>query len=170
MLSAGTEQGLAAGSPVLSPDGLVGVVTSTGQHHSLVQTLLNPEFRVAVIDTRTGLPAMAHIGPGEVLELSYVPPDGDIVAGDTLVTAGLGTVFPKGFRVGIVTAVRRVPNALFLQVVARPFVDVRRLERVFVMLIPDSVAMSDSSGWLANLVTPEVSPPSSTMNPFPRDR
>lgn len=155
VLSTGTTQGVVPGSPVLTPEGLVGVVTNASNHQSLVQTLLNPGLRVAVLDTRTRVPAVARTGPGEVLDLDYVPTKSDIAAGDTLVTAGLGAVFPKGLRVATVVSVSTDPNALFLRVTARPFVNVRRLEEVFVLLIPDSLVRSDSSGWLVNITLPE---------------
>lgn len=159
VLDLGTAQGISPGCPVLTPEGVVGVVTDASRHQSLVQTLLNPELRIAVIDTRTRMPAMARIDRNELLDLNYIPVGSDIAVGDTLVTAGLGTVFPKGLKVGTVLRVGTDPNGLFLPVTARPFVDVRRLEQVFVLLIPDSVPPSDSSGWLTNLATPELRPP-----------
>jgi cell shape-determining protein MreC len=75
------------------------------------------------------------------------------------VTAGLGTVFPKGLRLGEVVAVPDRPEALFKPVTIRPFADISRVEQVFVIQLPESGSFENGSGWLENTAPPEVSIP-----------
>jgi cell shape-determining protein MreC len=93
------------------------------------------------------------------LFLDYVPKESDFKPGDTLVTAGIGTVFPKGLRLGEVVAVPDRPEALFKPVTIRPFADVSRIEQVFVISIPEAASHDSGTGWLENTARPEVSIP-----------
>ena len=159
VISRGTRTGVRPGAPVITPDGVCGKVIACGPHQSLVQTLLAPESRIAVLDLRSRVPALARADRAGRLVLDYAPKESDFGIGDTVVTAGLGTVFPKGLRLGEVVAVPDRPEALFKPVTIRPFADVSRLEQVFVICLPETGALDTGSGWLENTARPEVSIP-----------
>jgi rod shape-determining protein MreC len=165
VISRGTRHGLRPGEPVITPDGVCGKVVSCGPHQSLVQTMLAPESRIAVLNLRTRVPALARPNQAGRLVLEYAPKESDFRVGDTVVTAGLGTVFPKGLRVGDVVAVPDRPDALFKPVAIRPFVDISRVEQVFVVVLPDTTWSDDENGWLENTVRPEVSIPGQIPTP-----
>jgi rod shape-determining protein MreC len=159
VISRGTRTGVRPGAPVITPDGVCGKVIACGPHQSLVQTLLAPESRIAVLDLRSRVPALARADRAGRLVLDYAPKESDFGIGDTVVTAGLGTVFPKGLRLGEVIAVPDRPEALFKPVTIRPFADVSRLEQVFVICMPEAGALDTGSVWLENTARPEVSIP-----------
>lgn len=165
IVSRGSRHGVRFGAPVLVAEGIVGRTVSAGEHQSLVQTILNPDSRVAVANTRSRLLALARGGKGPELVLDYVPTqltspqDTDFRIGDTLVTAGLGDVFPRDLGVGTVTGTEEKPAALFKSVRARPFADIARLDQVFILRVPDSVGSSLEDGWLDNLRPAEVAMP-----------
>jgi rod shape-determining protein MreC len=150
VISRGTRTGVRPGAPVITPDGVCGKVIACGPHQSLVQTLL---------DLRSRVPALARADRAGRLVLDYAPKESDFGIGDTVVTAGLGTVFPKGLRLGEVVAVPNRPEALFKPVTIRPFADISRLEQVFVICLPETGALDTGSGWLENTARPEVSIP-----------
>jgi len=124
-----------------------------------VQTLLEPESRISVINLRSRVPALARPDRSGHLILDYAPKDSDFRPGDTVVTAGLGLVFPKGLRVGEVASVPDRPEALFKPVTIRPFTDVSRVERVFVLTLPEGVQSDTGAGWLENTAPAEVTIP-----------
>jgi rod shape-determining protein MreC len=159
VISRGTLAGVRPGAPVITPDGVCGKVIACGLHQSLVQTMLAPESRIAVLDLRSRVPALARADRAGRLILDYAPKESDFRTGDTVVTAGLGTVFPKGLRLGEVTAVPDRPEALFKPVTIRPFADVSRLEQVFVISMPESTTLDTGSVWLENTARPEVNIP-----------
>jgi rod shape-determining protein MreC len=159
VISRGARHGVRPGAPVITPDGVCGKVVACGSHQSLVQTLLAPESRIAVIDLRSRVPALARPDRSGRLVLDYAPKDSDFRPGDTIVTAGLGTIFPKGLRVGEVTSVPDRPEALFKPVTIRPFVDVSRVERVFVLSLPEIANPDTGAAWLENTAPPEVTIP-----------
>ncbi len=101
----GSREGVAVGLTVICPDGLVGRVVDVRPHRSLVRTLLSPESRVSVTVPRSGACGILRAERGAGFIVPDIPLVDDVVPGDTLVTSGLGGVFPQGFRVGIVTHV-----------------------------------------------------------------
>jgi rod shape-determining protein MreC len=159
IISRGSLHGIRPGAPVITPDGVCGKVIACGPHQSLVQTLLAPESRIAVLNIRSRVPALARPDRSGQLVLNYAPKESDFKPGDTLVTAGIGTVFPKGLRVGDVTSVPDRPEALFKPVTIRPFADVSRVERVFVISLPEAAQPDTGAVWLENTAPPEVTIP-----------
>ena len=59
---------------------------------------------------------------------------GEIKAGDTIVTSGLGRVFPKGLYLGKVKKITDSPNKLFKDVRVIPAVEFSKLEEVLIIL------------------------------------
>jgi rod shape-determining protein MreC len=159
IISRGSRQGVRPGAPVITPDGVCGKVIACGPHQSLVQTLLASGSRIAVLNTRSRVPALARPDRSGQLVLDYAPKDSDFRPGDTIVTAGLGTVFPKGLRLGEVTGIPDRPEALFKPVTIRPFADVSRVEQVFVLALPEGIQSDTGAVWLENTTTPEVTIP-----------
>ncbi|MEO0078248.1 MAG: rod shape-determining protein MreC [candidate division WOR-3 bacterium] len=167
-ISLGRHSGVGPGAPVITADGVVGIVTACGDHQSIVQTLISPSARVAVMNLRSRTPGVARPDRNRLLDVSYLPRDADYQAGDTVVTAGLGRVFPKGLMVGIVVPTPAGNSStqaeLFKPVKVKPFVDFSRLDAVFVLRLPDAAPIASRSDgrsrvWLENLAPDEVSPP-----------
>jgi rod shape-determining protein MreC len=71
-------------------------------------------------------------GASECL-FEYVLKTCDIQNGDTIVTSGMGGVFPKGLYLGIVAQIEDYPNKLFKDVRVVPAVDFSKLEEVLVV-------------------------------------
>jgi len=106
LLAAGRADGVAPLAPVVSPNGLVGMVIAADPHTSVVMAWTHPDFRVSamveggkifgVVAARRGETA------GEVMELRGVPYRDSLPAGTPVVTSGLGGVFPRGIPLGTV--------------------------------------------------------------------
>lgn len=156
VISRGIEDGVRLAAPVLSPDGVVGKVVRAEARTALVQSIHATDFRVAVLGTRSRTPGL--VGPGRRggLTLHFAAKDADFRAGDTLVTAGLGGVFPRGLAVGTVASATPDPDALFLDVTVQPFAAVSRLPAVFVLRLPDT---DPNSSWLDNIGLPDSTIP-----------
>lgn len=162
LISRGTRHGLAAGSPVISPEGVVGKVVNAGVHQSLVQTILDPDSRVAVLNRRSRVPALARAGSRHRLELQFASKGSDFRIGDTLVTAGLGGVFPRGLLVGTVVSAADRPAELFKSVRVRPFATINTLEQVFALRFPQT-GNGNEDGWLDNIGPAEMDVPDKPM-------
>ncbi len=134
-IGGGTGKGLTAGEAVMTVDGLVGVIDRTGSRRSRVRLLRNEDTPVSVRDTRSRLLGIVEWDPGEGrLQVTNVPLHADMAAGDTLISSGLGGVFPPGLPVGTVVRVAESPERLLKDVTLEPFADFFTLEEVFVIL------------------------------------
>jgi rod shape-determining protein MreC len=153
--------GVRRGAPAITPEGLVGKVVASGKHQALVQTILDPESRVAVLNSRSRVPALARPAGRRQLVLDYVPKGSDYRAGDTVITAGLGGIFPKGLRVGTVVSADDRPGDMFSSLQVDPLADFSRLEWVYIVGIPGSDG-PESDEWLDNLGPHEIDIPGET--------
>ncbi len=150
VVSRGTRHQVAIGTPAVAPRGVIGKVVAVGRHQSLVQTFLDQDSRIAVTNRRSRIPALARPGARHLLELDYVPRESDFQPGDTIVTAGLGGIFPRGLMVGVVVSASDRPAQLFKSVRVRPFVDLAGLEQVFLVGIPATMDEANDD-WLDNV-------------------
>ena len=133
ILNAGSEQGLGKDMPLVTYNGLVGKVYSVSKNQSIGQLLIDGNFRVSgrVQDSRvTGIVRWLR---GNVLALEHVPKRSEVKIGDTIVTSGLTTMFPKGLSIGTVTEVSEDIAGLFMKVRLKPGVDFSKLEELFVV-------------------------------------
>jgi cell shape-determining protein MreC len=136
-LDAGTGSGVREGSPVVTVDGLIGVVDRAWGGRSRVRLLVNEDTAVSVRNTRSRALGVAAWDPGGGrIEVGQVPFQADFAVGDTLVSSGLGGVFPPDLPVGTVAQVSEPPERLLKEVELEPFASFYRLEEVFVLLPP----------------------------------
>jgi rod shape-determining protein MreC len=132
VINRGTEHGVKENMPVFSMNGLVGKISKATISHSRVQLLVDPNLKLSVMDRRTRVVGFLESLDGVRLT-ALVPTHAGVHAGDTLVTSGLGGIFPKGIPVGTVKEVRKSDLDVMRQMEVSPFQDFSILEEVFVM-------------------------------------
>jgi rod shape-determining protein MreC len=106
ILSAGSRAGVSRLSPVIAPEGLVGVVDQVDPTMSHAMLWTHPDFRVSAMSpdgSAFGI-AQAHLGGtgGYLLELRGVPFRATLKPGSVIVSSGWGGVWPRGIPVGTV--------------------------------------------------------------------
>ena len=134
LVDRGTRHGVQAGNPVITHEGVVGVVTRTSSHASKTMLVLDRQSAVdAVVQRSRTRGTVRGRGTGWP-EFEFEARSGDVQVGDLLLTSGLGGVYPKGLKLGEVTELSESGGGLFRLAVVSPGVDFGRLEQVFVML------------------------------------
>lgn len=134
-INRGKKDGLQKNMAVITRQGLVGRVISVSEHTASVLLLL---------DNRSAVGGLLQINrtPGVVeglndkagfVQMIHIPRDANVKIGQTVITSGLGSLFPKGIPVGKVVEVKTEPSGLLKNAIIRPFVDFNRLEEVFVI-------------------------------------
>ncbi len=110
----GTLDGVSAGAPVITENGLVGFVHAMGPNWAQVRTLYHPEVSVSIVVSRTG--EVGQTVGGSVsqqrLTVNTLPWGTTAGDGDLLVTSGLGGACPRGLLVGEVLAVTHHSDGL----------------------------------------------------------
>jgi rod shape-determining protein MreC len=103
----GSDDGLSVGMIVASGAGLVGRVMETGPHVAIVQTLADPQSRVNVFLSRSGLQGTV-VGGTDALQVQIQHRLGVVAAnGEWAITSGVGGGYPRGLVVGEVASVTR---------------------------------------------------------------
>src|SRR6202167_2926404 len=138
LVDKGAQDGVFVGQAVLDAGGVFGQVARVGQLTAEVILLSDATHAIPVQINRNGLRTIA-VGTGDTsrLKLPYLPTSADVVAGDLLVTSGLGGGFPAGYPVGTVAEVKRDPAASLADVDVKPAAALdRSRELMFVWLKP----------------------------------
>jgi rod shape-determining protein MreC len=114
---------------------------------------------------RNGLRTIA-VGTGDMtrLKLPYLSTSADVIAGDLLVTSGLGGGFPAGYPVGTIAEVKRDPAQSLAEVEVRPAAALDRSREVmFVWLTPEAPApasaMPPAQAQAKAAAAPKAAPP-----------
>jgi rod shape-determining protein MreC len=133
LLDRGSLDGVRRNMPAVTADGLVGRVVDVTPTASRVQLLTDPVSSVGGLVQRTRVTGIVSGNLGAGTRVRYLPLLADVVAGDEVVTSGMGGVFPKGIPVGRITAVERKSGALFAEAALAPAADLGRLEEVMIL-------------------------------------
>jgi rod shape-determining protein MreC len=141
VIAAGANDGVRADDPVVTADGLIGVVTRVTSGTARIQLLTDEEAAASAIDLRTGATGVVRHARGtrETLVLDRVRKQDVVRRGDEIVTAGwraaaLSSLYPKGIPIGKVTSVGQTDTDLFQQVQIDPYVDFGALDAVLVLV------------------------------------
>jgi rod shape-determining protein MreC len=138
LVDKGAGDGIYVGQAVLDSGGVFGQVARVGQLTSEVILVSDAAHAIPVQINRNGLRTVA-VGTGDTnrLKLPYLPTSADVVAGDLLVTSGLGGGFPAGYPVGTIAEVKRDPAQSLADVDVKPAAALdRSRELLFVWLKP----------------------------------
>ncbi|MFI3250510.1 MAG: rod shape-determining protein MreC [Eubacteriales bacterium] len=137
-LDKGESAGLAVDQCVVTETGhLVGVITQVGENFSVLSTVVSTDISMGAMVSRTNSPGVLE---GEfslmnqgLISLGYLPEEAQLVAGDQVVTSGMGNIYPSGLMVGRIISVEQEPSGLSRYAVVEPEVDLNELYEVFVI-------------------------------------
>ncbi len=104
-LNVGTDVGVERFAPVVTADGLVGMIERVDANTSFAITWAHPDFRVSAmsVDERAFGIVQPHLGGGAdrfLLELHGVKFAAKLDSGTVIVSSGLGASYPRGIPVG----------------------------------------------------------------------
>jgi rod shape-determining protein MreC len=134
IISAGANKGIKPNNPVVTADGIVGKTIAVTQTTAMVQLLTDHNCRVSAIDQNTRTVGIIRWRGGKLLEMGEVPVESQLAVGDTIVSSGMGGIFPPGVRVGVVVYAKNRSGSLFKDILVKPAVQFWSLEEVFVVL------------------------------------
>jgi len=138
LVSAGKKQGSRPLSAVVSPEGLVGIVSAVDDQTSVVVTWAHPEFRASAMAADGSVYGIVapygSEGPRSwLLELRGVPYRQLVPEGTLVLTSGLGGVFPRGIPVGTVVGVAREAEGWERTYLLRPAVHPAAASHVMIL-------------------------------------
>jgi rod shape-determining protein MreC len=138
LINKGSAQGLAAGMPVLAQPGIIGRVTDVSWHSARVLLLIDESSNIDALVQRNRTQGIIRGAGSRGCILKYVSKTQDVKEGDTIVSSGIGGVFPKGIIIGTVNHVDRQEAGLFLKISMTPAIDFSKLEEVLILSSKES--------------------------------
>lgn len=146
-INRGREDGVRPNMAVITADGLVGRTTTVTRRTCDVLLITDPSHRIACRLARTGELGVARgrgaalsgrrdiemVAAAEPCTMDYVDKDADIMAGDKVVTSGLGGTYPGDLVVGTVLTSAEDDSRLYQYLTVRPAADLARLHYVWVV-------------------------------------
>ena len=137
-LSKGEESGITVGSCVVdSGYNLVGQVIEVGTGWATVRSVIDADMRVGALVGEGGNAAMI-VGDFSLMQkgetkLTYLTEETQVLEGDVLITSGKGGAFPKGLKIGTVTAVQTEAGGQVEYATVAPASELGALSEVFVI-------------------------------------
>lgn len=116
----GSLAGVQRGMAVVTPDGIVGKVTASYPTASLVQLVTDPEFAAGVISQKNQVRGTLRGQGTPTCKVDYVAVEERVEVGEWFFTSGDDRIFPRGFPVGVVRAVRTPQNSNFKEILLEP--------------------------------------------------
>jgi rod shape-determining protein MreC len=138
----GSSSGIRKSSPVVSGDGLVGIVSNVSPHAAVVTLLTDPDSFVAARDIDPRSNVRGGVRPGAAagtLQLAEVSKTKVVHKNDVLVTDGTRNarypdLYPYGIPIGRIVSFSATDTATFLQVQVQPFANLGSLDAVAVLV------------------------------------
>ncbi len=129
IVSVGSGDGVRAGAPVISPQGMVGIIREVRKSNAIGIDWTHPDFRASAMLADGSAYGLVESRRGSFREedrlvLNGVPYHEEVPSGQTVLTSGLGGIFPRGIPIGTVLGVAEEEGtwrkAYFLTPVAAP--------------------------------------------------
>jgi rod shape-determining protein MreC len=141
LIAAGSSAGIRRNDPVLTQDGLVGLVTNVTSNGAKVTLLTDQSSAVSAIVLESGSAGLVRHGPSDssALVLDRVGKDEFVEEGNLVITAGwrsgkLESLYPRGIPVGMVKSVGQQDVDLYKRIQVAPLVNFDALAEVIVLV------------------------------------
>lgn len=146
LINKGARDGVFNGQALIDANGLMGQVDEVLPFTSWVLLITDPHHVTPVEVNRNGERALARgtRGTAAELELEFVTQTQDMLAGDLLVSSGMGQVYPKNYPVAEIISVYTDPGQPFATVRARPLAQIASTRHVMLVFENEDVLNAKS--------------------------
>lgn len=133
-ISKGSFEGVRAGLPVITPDGLLGIVQLVGPHSAQVTLIYSPTLKIGAIAQRNPPPAGLIRGESpQKLLLEFVDLDAPAQVGDLVTTTGFSAAIPGGIPIGRIVQIANDKDFGTRRAQVFPNVQIGGVREVFVL-------------------------------------
>jgi rod shape-determining protein MreC len=134
-LCKGKREGIEPNMGVISDRGVVGIVRNVSDNYAHVISILHGQTRISCSvlsrDTHGNL-VWKSMDP-QRMTLESVPKHEYIAIGDTVVTSGYSTIFPKGIKVGRIEKFEVIPGSNSYEITVKLFQNTSSLQHAYVI-------------------------------------
>ena len=132
LINAGWRDGIKKEMTVLTPEGLVGRVSTVSEHFAKVMPVINADFKVSVVSgSSNSMGLLSWNGGNEsIAQVEHIPISSNLKLNEQILTSDFSTFASRGIPVGKV--VRIQPDKLFYTVEVKLAVDFSSLTHVLI--------------------------------------
>ncbi|MBQ7097242.1 MAG: rod shape-determining protein MreC [Clostridia bacterium] len=140
-INIGSSDGIAVNQPVVSMENtLIGRISEVGTTWAKVITVFDAEHAVGAVVSRSGEYGIVEGDADAMLSgycrLSYISKNSDIIIGDTIMTSGLGGLFPEGIIIGKIVDIKADEQGIAQTAFLSPVADIENIRTVCVIQNP----------------------------------
>src|SRR5213592_1491122 len=132
ILDRGSNAGIQVNDAVVNANGLIGRVVLTTKDLAKVQLVTDSNSSVGALVERTRRQGVIRGDGGNGAQMYDVPSLADVQPGDTVLTAGIDGIYPKGIPIGTVVKAEK-GQELFKSIRLKPSVDFGSVEEVIIL-------------------------------------
>lgn len=132
ILDRGSAAGIDVDDAVVNANGLIGRVVLTTKDMSKVQLITDSNASVGVLIERTRRQGVLRGDGAGGAQLYDIPSLADVRPGDSIMTAGIDGIYPKGIPVGVIIKAEKGQD-LFKTITVKPLVDFASIEETIVL-------------------------------------
>lgn len=133
----GENDGITENTPVISPKGVIGRVSQVGKNWAKIVSVINYDHSVSGMISRTGdlvqIDGDLSLMKDGLCKMTVITEGADIIIGDTVVTSGIGGIYPKDIFIGTVTEFKNNKEGTGKYAVVKPDVDFQRVYEVVLL-------------------------------------
>ena len=125
---------------VFTPKGIIGIINNTSNNYSTVISILNSQSKInAEIKRTKNFGTLLWNGDSPyVVQLNDVPKRAPIAIGDSIITGGRSTIFPKGIPIGTIKDFAFDSSEDYYEIEVELFNDMTNLDYVYIVENVDS--------------------------------
>lgn len=134
-INRGSNHGVKQGMGVISPDGVVGIVTNVTAHYSQVMSILNKRASISAMVRRNRFfgSLVWRTNNPRFMTLESIPKHAEVAKGDTIITSGFSEIFPGELKIGRITDFRIENGSNFYTIDVELWNDLSNIRYVYVI-------------------------------------
>lgn len=140
VINLGSADGIRVNQAIITTKGLIGKVVDVFDHSAIVRLLTTQDVqnkvsvKIQISPATTAEAILERYDPNrKAYVLQLLDTNSAVLENMTVITSGLGGVFPAGLLVGTVTEVEQLVNAIGMKIYVTPSADFQSFDYVFVV-------------------------------------
>lgn len=134
IINKGSHNGIKQNMPVLSTEGIIGKVVTTGINYSLIMPFDHTSFKLGVMLQKNFLHGLLEADLEGRIYMNMMRLGSEVSLGDTIVTSHFSHTFPAFYPVGTVSNIKIAADRLNLSAEIEPFSNLQSMTTVIVLL------------------------------------
>ena len=132
MIDKGLSDGLSKDKSVTFGGYLVGRIKESFNSHSIVELIISPNISIPAISSDSRSQGLVKGSFGYGVSMEEIDQNEEIKIGESVITSGIGGLYPKGLLLGTIERIESAKNKIFKSASLKTL-DIMSLEKVFII-------------------------------------